>query len=878
MAEQHPARASLLRSFGPEASALLTQPLTASLAVLVALHEEVVPANLTLLFRAAIPYLVGPWATHRNKREGWTPVAEEIRRFAVACVRGQQTSLSRKTVAALARQVASDRALVLREAAEVDLGILVPVEDGYEFLFRGLAEYLAAEALRDKEGDVLAAAEQPWGAETAAHALVLLANERSMKPFRRLMRELLRVKRRHLSVSPRSLRKLCVAVRVASIVGQPAERFARLIAKRSIRVLSDEASPWRGDRLAEDVALLLRRTGPGSGELQQWMNITLADSRQPGDYFRGRTETEGMFWLRALFQCDPSARREAVRRLRPLVGDDAVAHALLFMLRDNPGSSTFDVPPAIEAGVGLRAAPRDGPIANYIMLLRAMSTREGQMPAAAAAAALRPDEQDARVLARALAHAKQWVPVQILQELGGTPDGAAALDAAWSDWRGHALPSYPTRPPDGRDPSPPSQRTRRRMVVALRETIARAGKPGSPLALALGPDALRLWLEAACEVGLFDPIEVIEGVLAGSATLFPPLSAAAQDALGRAATRHPEVRLRLLGRWPDFTPPRETNEQRYPGRSLEPLVIARDADAIRIYVEWLPRSPYLAGLLYNGPPPDGRVFNQPAVAEVGAQIVRRTWSGVIDGHVDRSGKHMWTGSLAGVCVLKQFAPIWRNDEGITTDLLNRLSSEDLNDRNAAFTGLSIAAIRESTRARLVPILRKSLTSASHVERFVTLRNAIDLAVAQRLVAALRPEMMAVVESRTPEAVAAAVALMPAFSSTDATRLSTLASACDFFVTSFERLDLARLRELVALHPESWATAVLRFARNGFGASLGVVAPIFDALPVPDKRTTARKLQRLVRGQTLPWYVDAFDDEAYRPSDLVERFLFDAGDE
>ena len=57
-----------------------------------------------------------------------------------------------------------------------------------------------------------------------------------------------------------------------------------------------------------------------------------------------------------------------------------------------------------------------------------------------------------------------------------------------------------------------------------------------------------------------------------------------------------------------------------------------------------------------------------------------------------------------------------------------------------------------------------------------------------------------------------------------------------------------------------------------------LAAVFDALPVPHRRKTARKLRGLLRGPDLPWYVDAFDDEAYRPSDLVERFLFDAGDE
>jgi hypothetical protein len=608
------------------------------------------------------------------------------------------------------------------------------------------------------------------------------------------------------------------------------------------------------------------------------MSATLSDARQPADYFRGRTETAPAFWLHALFHCDPSVRREAVQRLRPFVGDDSVAHTLLFMLRDNPGSSVFETPAAIEAGVGLRAAPRDGPIAEYLELLRGMSTRDGQTPAAAAAAALRPSEQDVRILAGALAHAKQWVPFQLVQELGGSPEGAAALDAAWPGWRGHSLPSNPTRPADGREPPPPSRQTRRRLVVALRDTIARAGQPGSPLSLALGPDALRLWLEAACEMGLFNPVKIVEGLLAGHATFFPPLSPAAQDALGRAATRHPELRDKLLERWPDFMPPRENNEQRYPGRSLEPLVIAGDSEATGVYVEWLPKSPYLGGILYNGPPPDSRVFDNPEVAAVGAQLVRRVWGQVIDGYVDRSGQRMWTASLAGVCVLKQFAPIWRDDPAITTNLVERLTSNDVNDRNAAFIGLSIAAIPEGTRASLVPILRNSLTGGSRVERFATMRSAIELAVAQRLVDALRPEIWALVGSRVPEAVAAAVALMPLTTPSDATRLSALASKCEFYMTSFERLDLTRLRELVAPDPNSWAKALTRFARDHFGASVGVIAPVFDALPVPHRRKTARKLRGLLRGQDLPWYVDAFDDEAYRPSDLVERFLFDAGDE
>ncbi|HMR75546.1 MAG TPA: hypothetical protein PKD61_10545, partial [Polyangiaceae bacterium] len=60
------------------------------------------------------------------------------------------------------------------------------------------------------------------------------------------------------------------------------------------------------------------------------------------------------------------------------------------------------------------------------------------------------------------------------------------------------------------------------------------------------------------------------------------------------------------------------------------------------------------------------------------------------------------------------------------------------------------------------------------------------------------------------------------------------------------------------------------------SNMGAIVPVFELLPAREKREVAHRLRSFAQAPVLPWFSNGLTGETYRPSDLVERLLFDAG--
>ncbi len=874
LAVMRPEHANALGSLGLSASRLLVRPLTASLAAIVVVDGGTVPENETLLFQAAIPKLVETWAESRSIKTRWRDVATDIQRMALAHVRGQRDRLSTTELAELARRIAPDRSEALKDAAELDFGLLVPVDGGYEFLLRGLAEYLAGAALCEEatSASLAPAARSLWGSEAARHALILGAAQAPSR-FLALLADLLP---EAATGTLEELRAILVAVRVVADTGVPDDELAQRFASIALALVTDESSPWRADYVAAALEELAQHGGPVWALIQEPSIALLDDRREPSDYFRGLPDRDAQTWLRLLFHCDPETRSEAVRRLEPFVDEPEVTNALLLMLRDSPGYPSWTVPPAIEAGRVLRAADRSLVVGQYLDILRALSAQHDQIACAAAALALRPTEHNLPDIVSAMRRgaSAHYIPREAVDTLASTEAGLRALDEFWPDWRQYSRPDRPMRRTDTTAPIPPSRHVRRRLMTLVRHASVREEAVSSRLRFANNENARDIYLEACCEAGLHRPQELLGALLAVPHEHFPLLTTVALDALGRCALRHPAVRDRLVGSWSEFRP--GPNCMSYPGRALEPLIVSDDEAAIRVYAEWFRRSPYAAGIFAVRAMPDQRVFDRSAIRAEAEETLRRVWELATRGRLDDKGERMLLSPISAANLLRMLPPALNTAVDVVRTLFAWLGDRDPNCRRAALSGFECVALSDEEKRELLEPLRAVLASGGALDQAFTVPAALRLAVSQGIAHLLEPEMRRIVAVGGLSAVAAACTLMHIVPAEEAAGLSAAAAGTSVGGGELHAVDDDELRSLVALAPQQWAEAVLQHGVRG-PLFIGLAWPVFGALPLTEKRAVARALHDSNVVPSLPWRSDRVDQDMYRPADLVERMLFDCGE-
>lgn len=868
LAEVHPKAAEKLLRLTETVPGLIQTPLTATLAALITVQGGVVPTNRTRLFSDATEILVQTWADARGVKRPWKSVGPAMRAIALDAIKNERSTIPIPELDESLRRYAADEPLTIKRSVDREFGILIPTVDGYDFLVRGLAEFLAGEQLAERDEELVAACGKPWASDAGRHALALVA-ARDKAAFCRLLRQLLQRDPK----APEGLRGLLLAILASADNPSSTVELAGEVASSCLNALRNEASSWRSDRVADAVAELARDGGPAWRALRELVRTALRDHRTPAAYFAAQP-SNAADWGEMLLHCDPGVRCEGVRRLAP---DNPEAIDLLFtMLHDVPTFPRWGMTPAIESALALRRAPRDL-LAEYVPVLRRLSETPLQLLSAAAAVALRPDEQDSASLVRAYRQGAdgQYLPGVVLDDLAADGQGLEALERFWPEWRsyranavraGESVPQQGTFEP----PAPASDVTRARLLRVLSsERIADQD---------VTPDLLRgpgwdHYLEAICERAITDP-SVIVAVLAIGPPTFPHFTHRAAMMLGSAASRHEVVRNQLLGLWERFLV-YPLAKGSFPGRALEHLIVNGDAQAAEIYASWLPYAPYLSGML-NEEAPEPEVFRpsvtRRAVQERLADIVTRATLGY-----EQGGERFFVAAGSAARVFHKLVSVWRGDSIVTPTLIGWIDANDSEKSAAALSALEGSLLNQEQIARVTDVIRHFIQSQEPTDRFFRLPHLIPQIVRLGLVPSLISELRSLTNGPASVAIAAACALRNQVTSAELVTLSALVSQGPLDAVGFDVLDREAFVELVRLAPEAWSAAVFGRATVSVPPEIDLVLPILDALPVAERRALAQRLAEAVGDNwTLPWLANWRTNVAYRPSDLVDQILFDAG--
>lgn len=847
------------------ASSLLEIPLTATLAAVVSAQGGSVPMNRTHLFRAATELLVQTWANARRVESPWKTIAPSVRKLALDLVKSERATIDARELERLLRRCAPDDSLLVRHALEQDIGILLKTVDGYEFLVRGMAEYLAAEHLSKNPAELLEACAKPWAQETVRHALVLLA-DRDAASFGPLIRTLALGD----VGTAAGLRGLLAAIYACADLTDGTTEVDQEVARACLDGLRNEASPWRADRVSEAARELAQRNGRCWKLLRELIQPLLSDSRTPAEYFAAQPISSNDDSAAMLFHCDSSVRTEGIRRLAPAATE---AFDLLFlMLHDVPQVPCWDLSPALQAGLVLRRVKRGGALAHRMVTLRRLTETGGQLLSAAAASALLPAEHDCATLARAYRRGADgnYVPAHLLREFAEHPEALEALEAIWPEWRGYQGPQQGLRPASASPPEPASDRTRERLVRVLgSEPLAAAHVAPE---LLQGPGRLR-YLEALCERAVAEP-EVLVPILSFPPPLFPAFSYRASRFVANAAIRHRPVRAQLIELWAQFQQ-HPLAWARFPGRVLESLIVGGDPEAASIYATWLPSAPHLSGM-YEEPRPEPEVFAplsiRSAAEEFLAGVVARATVGVTS-----NGQNLVVSAMSAAKVFRSLASIWRGDAIVTGTVVAWLQDDHSDKRVAALMALDGARLTESESALALNALKTFFRSTDPSDRYLRLPSLVPYIERLGLGASLQEDLTAMANSNSPIAIQAAAALLSMLPATERRALSVSASYKSIDGMSFDGMDRSSLVDLIALAPDSWSAAAIRWTTEASPLNLALSLPILEALPLREQREVAQQLDKLVGGAwSLPWCTNWRSQDVHRPRDLVDRLLFDAG--
>jgi len=867
LATAYPVAAERLVRLTEGVPGLLQAPLTATLAAVVTIQGGVAPRSRTQLFRQAIDTLVQNWADARGVKNPWRSIAPAMRAVALELVRNERTSISPDELDDRLHHHAPEEALLIKQSAERDFGILIRLGESYEFLVRGMAEYLAGEQLAERGDELVSVCGMPWAQDAGRHAVALLT-ARDPTNYTRALREL-------SAQGPREaagLRRLLVAISAAADNPACSPDVAAQVAAACISALRNEASPWRADRVAEAVSELAKGDGPVWRLLREPLRMVVRDHRRPADYFAARSsDPAGVSEM--LLHCDPEVRSEGIRRLD---GSGPGGIDLLFtMLHDVPTFPRFGAAPAIEAGLALRRAPRDL-LGEYLPALRAISQTPSQLLSTAAAVALRPHEQNRDFLVQAYRRGADglYLPRAVLEELADDVEGAAALERLWPDWRAYPaqsslLQNRAASPSSPELSAPPSDLTRARLVRVLgSEPVLLVDVTADVLS---GPGSEH-FIEAICERAIAHP-DLASRILTMGVRAVPVFSYRSSLLLANVAMRHNSVRQALLGLWQQFDAHPESRS-RFPGRALEHLVGNGDLEAAKVYATWLPYAPFLSGLL-DEPAPDPDVFRnsvtRQAAQERLADIALRATVGF-----EQNGERFVVAALSAARAFQKLESVWRGDTVVTPILVGWLDATEPERRFAALSALS-AGLDQQQRAKAVVAIQRFLHSREETDRHFRLPHLIPHIERLGLIESFISELRSLAQDNAPFSIVAACVLRSKVSPGELVEISTQVSRGTLHSMAFEAIARDAFEELVKLAPRAWSDAAFRAATQAVLPEIDVAAPILEVLPVDERRALAQRLADHVGSDwKLPWLTSWRANFTYRPSDLVAQLLFAAG--
>ncbi|MDC0673505.1 NACHT domain-containing protein [Nannocystis radixulma] len=871
----------------------LANPLAATMCLLVAREESAMLGNRSRILGVLIERLFEQYARERSttvveRPLSWAEVAPLVCELAHEFVRGELALTFENVRQLLRRQPRGVHQVHTVEGfLDSELGIFVQVDGGYEFAFRGIAEFLAGLHLLEDDAALVRAANTTWGQEPVRQAIGWIHASDS-KRAAELVAGLLRGEEQEcVGLQHRHLRRIIVATQVAVDLGEGMPH-ASLLAEAVARRLCDERSTWVGVRMAEAVRALSRVGGPVFQQLLATAYTLLQGGRRPrAGHFEWLAKNHSLpeygHWIDVLFEREAQVRMVAIAQLEAVVDQPVVQHVLLTMLFDDGGVEYARV--AYCAGHALRAALRDERFAQVREGLKGIVGLGAQIPSSAAALALRPGEAPAEALVLAL---KDGIPdgpryVQAVSELAGSDEGRRLLDAHWKGWEEklHASVQHvrPAALPLTEVPVP-SAVARRNLAHALAPGLDRAAS--AQLGVLLADDE---FAHECTHDFTAAPANVVEQLL-----LRPGRWSLCANAIAELAARierDPSHGDSLLARVEELSTGSASNADFYsfPGRALEGRVRAGDAAALRAYVAWLPRSTYAEGISDGYDEFPGDICSIPEVKLALLPCIEAALS------------EIWRSGPAALvfarfpAVWSERPDVWAKVEGLLSRMQIPLGAEQWRELDWLLTCLRGVEIPADTRSRLNTLLAAVMThhpAGRGDEHFFWHRKigeVLRFIVARGLVAELAEPLHAMAGIQQPpvcptlqlHAVCVAWPLLaPAVRIERSTYLaSTLGDQ-----HALGEIPTSELRGAIDVATDAWSKACEALVDNRgfryFPAHSAALRIVLECLPVAARRATLTKWLRQAHSWPLPWISDEWGHNLHRPLDEAWRMLFDAG--
>lgn len=848
---------------------LLSNPLTATAALLVATDGRALPQSRAGIIGCVVEMLFQAW---RRERDGSSPTWADVRpalvELATRSLRGDTLSIEdlRRTLAARGYSAAID----LTDEIERQLGVLVRRDDRHvDFVLRTVAEYLVGEAARSEPWDVLEQySRTSWGHEVVRHAVGISADQSEPRHANELLQRLYKAGQSPLTnVSDLrvQLSAIDATADLSSLSGALAPDTIEMFGDVFTPLLLEEISTWVGAVIAERVRRVVQIGGAASSSLLSRTLMTFGPTQADPALWYSQADFTVEEWIGTLLHRDANVRAIAVDRLGKHLERQDVRHALLIAITDE-GHDSGSAPPSVRAGLLWRTVPRGPDTRDAVRHLGTIVDSLGQFTAGAAALALLPTEAPVRDLARALmwlSHAC-YVPRSVVDELRAVAGGASAVDEVWPDWK--------NRVNDGLDRTlygtlesgvvlpPPSAVVRNRVVHAFGPRLGELDLETFAVLRA------RVSMAAAKELVATGHVERALQRFAGDVPLDSQLS------LGALLLSSQDARTQVLGLWP----PKEG--RLYPGIALEPLIEIGDIDAARIYAEWLPDSPYHWGILLRAPMQ--AVLEHPLILPVARRLVLE----VIDrAHVRQPDGSRLAVSAAAV-VLWNFASAWRSD----ASLVERVWSIVETDQTEALRGLLVATDGvpldsvhlEDLHARVRTSLEETCpVEGGPVDGLRAVRAEREVMWLEERGFAVRSKdlLQRVARLQHPAGWLALAALWPVLNERERVRASQ-SVARDAIDAPFVTLPTSHIERFVRVAPDYWCNELIRVIEGGGSLEGSIAARTLSLLPRALQLRVAQVLRDSRRlGLELPWRSAGEVARYARTADTARKILFELGE-
>ncbi|WP_437909611.1 restriction endonuclease [Sorangium sp. So ce327] len=862
-------------------SSMHENPLCSTLIALQQPEQTSETAGRARLFRRLTDDLFRRWAEDRDP-SAWQRLTEAFEQVALDALAQGGRPLPRSVLeAALAQVVRVAEVEPAIETAELTLGLIRQVHgDAWEFPLRPMAEYLAAGALlRRSDQEFMTTAGKPWAGEVTRLALDRCWDTDPRRALKLLSGLLDPVP---TDAGDARLRRTLVAIEAARDRERASAPIASKLASALFVWVTDETSAWQRRRVGAEVRRIALDGGRVWEELWPKLKPVLLASGHRASWLAEHGQGDAEAWAERLYEQDPTVRAVAISRLAHWKEEAEVRDILFWEVQDegySMESSAWGRPAFVAAEV-LRHAPRSDGDREYLQVLLAHGR---WLSSEAAALALLPGEADTHAL---LTKLKELVSrgehrpsaYRAIEAHGSIPEGRAWLERHWPEaLRPDFAPSRPAVERTAGDSSfaPPSSLVRQELLQIVAEGFL---KRDVQEALALMPAWPNDRMHALCLAAEHVP-EAALHLLESSGSIAMP--AGSQDALGRAALRHPEISRALVARWRNGVDVEDPSS--FPGVALEPLAARGEPDAVAVYAAWLPHNPFMAPLI-PWCPPSQRALHHPSIRAAAMASARDAWDYATRGRPDSDGKMVKLHPAGLGLRLRGLWPAWENDREIMEDLIAWAHGTDRDRFDASLQAWMEGDFPEEVASELERRICDTAGWPSEEPFFsFDLSRWLSAAVRARMLPKIERMLALLVASTDPnplihQATSYLILLHPEEAALLAERAASLRP---FLNDDDQGLEPDDAQRLLAAAPEAWGRACLEALRDHDQAValpfLRMARRLWSHLSDSALRGELVRATRRLTDDDLPWVSTDIRWPCVRLSDAAEELLFFMGE-